>query len=100
MSRGRPPGPDPKKVFRIVKTLTETGDWVWIRELSRKSKLPLTTVHYYLEKHLNRFIDEINTAQFISYEEGGKYPRIRLVKIKDGISFEKIMKWLRFKEKI
>ena len=100
MSRGRPPGPDLRKALLIAKVLIETKEWIWIRELSRKSNLPLSTVHYYLEKHLNRFVEEINTSQFISYDEGGKYPKLRLLKIKDGVSLQNVVKWLKIKQKI
>jgi len=100
MPRGRPPGPDVKKALLITKILIETKEWIWVRELARKCKMPLSTVHYYLEKHLNRFFDEINTSQFISYEDGEKYPKLRLLKIKDGVSLQNVVKWLKIKEKI
>lgn len=100
MTRGRPPGPDLKKALLITKVLIETKEWIWIRELARKCKMPLSTVHYYLEKHLNHFIEEINTSQFISYTEKEKYPKLRLLKIKEDVSLENVVKWLKIKEKI
>jgi len=100
MPSGRPSKPDLKKVFTIVKTLENINTWTWIRGLSRKSKLPLSTVHFYLEKHLNRFIDEINTSDFLDYEKGENYPKLRLIKLKDGVTAEKAVKWFKIREKL
>jgi len=99
MLRGRPSKPDLKKIFIIVKTLENINNWVWIRELTRKSKLPLSTVHYYLEKHLNQFIEEINTEQFLNCEKGTNYPKLRLIKLKKGVTPEKAIKWFKMKDK-
>lgn len=100
MRRGRPKKPDLKKLFLIVETLKKVEDWIWLRELARRCNLPVSTVYFYLEKYLNPFIEEINTSQFISSFEEGKYPKLRLIKIKEEVSFEKVVKWVNIKEKI
>ncbi|MCD6226697.1 MAG: hypothetical protein J7J93_02795 [Candidatus Aenigmarchaeota archaeon] len=100
MLRGRPSRPDLKKVFIILKALEKINNWVWIRELSRKTKIPLSTLHYYLEKHLNQFLEEINTEQFLNYEKEKNYPKLRLIKLKDGVTTEKAIKWLKIKDKL
>ena len=100
MLRGRPSRPDLKKVFIILKALEKINNWVWIRELSRETKIPLSTLHYYLEKHLNQFLEEINTEQFLNYEKEKNYPKLRLIKLKDGVTTEKAIKWLKIKDKL
>ena len=100
MKPGRPSKPDMKKIFLIIKTLEKINNWVWIRELSRTTKISLSTLHYYLEKHLNQFIEEINTEDLLSYEKNKNYPRLRLIKLKEGVTAEKVVKWFKLKEKI
>ena len=46
-------GKDFNKVKRIMKVLLDNPDGIWLRKLSRDSKIPLSTVHYYLERYLN-----------------------------------------------
>ncbi len=100
MLRGRPSRPDLKKVFIILKVLEKINNWVWIRELSRETKIPLSTLHYYLEKYLNQFLDEINTEQILNYEKEKNYPKLRLIKLKDGVTAEKTIKWFKIKDKL
>lgn len=100
MTIGRPSKPDLKKVFTIVKTLENINTWTWIRGLSRKSKIPLSTLHFYLENHLNSFIDEINTGEFLNYQKEENYPKLRLIKLKDGVTAENTIKWFKIKEKL
>lgn len=100
MREKKPPKPDLKKIFLIIETLKKFEDWIWLRELARRCKLPVSTVHFYLENYLNPFIEEINTSQFISSIEEGKYPKLRLIKLKKGVSFEKVVKWMNIREKL
>ena len=100
MKKKRGLKPDLKKVFLIVETLKKVEDWIWLRELARRCNLPVSTVHFYLEKYLNQFVEEINTSQFISSFDESKYPKLRLIKIKKEVSFEKVIKWMNIKEKI
>lgn len=68
---------------------------IWIRKLSRESKISLSTVHYYIENYLDKFIESSGAKS-----ENGKYFGIRVIKLKPGIikrlksgdSLEKIFK--------
>lgn len=93
--RGRPAGPDMDKIRRIINVLLNNPEGIWIRGLAKQTKLPLSTVHYYLENHLNDFITNIGAQ-----DEEGKYFGVRLVKLKKGVkshmengtSLKKLMK--------
>lgn len=44
---------DKDRLNKIIKIVEKSGEGgIWIRELSRQSKIPVATVHYYIKKHL------------------------------------------------
>jgi predicted transcriptional regulator len=46
-------GPNEKKLETIMKIIRSTkSNGIWIRELARQTNLPLTTVHFYINKFL------------------------------------------------
>lgn len=71
---------DFKKIKRIIAILLNNPDGIWLRKLSRDSKLSPSTVHYYLDGILSNVIDNIGAR-----DEDGKFFGIRLIRLKNGI---------------
>jgi len=70
-------GPDQEKINKILKVLSESGEGgIWIRELSRQTKIPFTTVYLYLHKYLGNKID-IKDMEF-GVVKSGKFKIVRL----------------------
>jgi len=65
------------KVVRILSVLQQYPDGLHIREISRRTGIPVSTVHYYFSRHLEKYVDEI----VIGPKEN---PFVRLVKLKKG----------------
>jgi DNA-binding IclR family transcriptional regulator len=71
---------DLKKIKRIIRVLLANPDGIWLRKLSRESKLPLSTVHYYLEGTMANMVENIGAR-----DEEGHFFGLRLVRLKNGI---------------
>jgi len=87
---------DFKKIKRIISVLLKNPEGIWLRKLSRDSKIPVSTVHYYLEGILRNFVDNIGAV-----DDEGKFFGVRVIKLKNGIfnqlssgNFEKTLKKL------
>ena len=72
--------PDFKKIKRMVRVLLANPDGIWLRKLSRESKLPLSTVHYYIEGIMANMVDNVGAR-----DEDGHFFGIRLIRLKNGI---------------
>ena len=72
-------GPDPRKVKKIIDILSQSGKkGIWMRELSRQTNIPFTTVFYYLYNHLQ---DEISIEDMkFGLARSGKFKVVRLKK--------------------
>ena len=68
------------KIKRIVDVLLENEDGIWLRKLSKESKIPVSTLHYYLESILSNIVDNIGAR-----DESGKFFGIRVIKLKTGV---------------
>jgi len=55
----RPPGPDPKKVEKIIDVLRESKNGLWVMEIARRSGIPKSTVHRYLRHYLANWVEEV-----------------------------------------
>jgi len=73
-------GQDFNKIKRIMKVLLRNPDGIWLRKLSRDSKIPLSTVHYYLERYLNNMINNVGAR-----DEEGKFFGVRVIKLRNGV---------------
>jgi len=71
---------DFEKIKRIIKVLLNNPDGIWLRKLSRDSKIPLSTVHYYLEGILGNFVDNIGAM-----DEEGRFFGVRVIRLKNGV---------------
>jgi len=75
-----PQTPDFQKIKRILRVLLPNPDGFWLRKLSRKSKLPLSTVHYYLEGSMANLVENIGAR-----DEEGHFFGVRLIRLRNGI---------------
>jgi len=80
-------GFDIEKIAKIWKVLEDSGDWLHIAEISRRTCIDECTVRWYLDRYLNKAIDE---------ERIGPKIKLRLVKLKNDIEFESFIKALSF----
>ena len=71
---------DSEKIKRIIKILLENPDGIWLRKLSRESKLPLSTVHYYLEGQMANLVENIGVR-----DEEGHFFGVRVIKLRNGV---------------
>lgn len=75
-------GPDKRKINKILKSLKGVGkEGIWIHELARQTKIPVSTVHWYLTKIIN---DKV-IVKPLSFG-GAKTSHIKIVKLR---KFEK-----------
>ena len=72
-------GPDIEKINKIMDILAQSGKkGIWMRELSRQTSIPFTTVFYYLYNHLQ---DEISIEDMeFGLARSGKFKVVRLKK--------------------
>lgn len=78
--RGRPSKPNEEIMKRLYQVLLNAEDWLWIREISRRSRLPEATVRRYMNIHMTDMIEEVDAGEDLS-----KVIKIRLIKLKPGI---------------
>lgn len=64
-----------KKIIKVLKSVGKRG--IWIRELSRQTHMPVSTVHYYLNKHLKDKI-EIKNVKIGKFS----HKQMKLIKLK------------------
>ncbi len=82
-----------EKIGKVIFVLKEAEDWIYIREIARKTEIHPQTVSNILNKYLNSFI---LTQNFNEYGF-----RIKLVKIKDkNTDLEKLLRYLNIVNKI
>jgi hypothetical protein len=72
-------GPDKEKINKIIEVLTRSGKkGIWMRELSRRTGIPFTTVFYYLHNYLQDKIS-IKNIEF-GLGKSNKFKVVRLKK--------------------
>ncbi|RLJ02908.1 MAG: hypothetical protein DRP11_02325 [Candidatus Aenigmatarchaeota archaeon] len=74
---------DFQKIKALISVLRQYPDGIWLRRLSRESKIPLSTTHYYIENVLSSLIDNIGAR-----DSEGNFFGIRLIKLKPGIKHQ------------
>ncbi|MBU5574860.1 MAG: hypothetical protein QXF15_03030 [Candidatus Aenigmatarchaeota archaeon] len=95
MKRGRPLGPDIKKIQLILDVLYQYPSGVWLRQISKISKLPVSTVHFYLSHYFEPFIENIGFKT-----ESGRYLGFRLIKLKRMVNAADIFAYINLKRSI
>ncbi len=78
--RGRPSKPNDEIMKRLYNILLQAEDWLWVREISRRSNLPESTVRRYLNIHFADMIEEMDVGEDLS-----KIVKIRLVRLKPNV---------------
>jgi len=82
-----------KNVIKIVKCLLEAKDtWLWYREVARRSGLNHTTVSRLIDKYLKESV--------IEQEGVPPFLKIKMVRLKPGVSAKSILNYLAVKRKI
>lgn len=84
-------GFDIEKLTKIWNALAQSGDWLHIAEISRRTNIDEATVRWYLNHYLKNAIDEERIVPFI---------RLRLVKLKPNIDINSYIKALNFIEEV
>ena len=67
--------PDQNKIDKILNVLHQHKTGIWIRELARQTKLPVSTLHFYLYKYVKDI--EIKNLEF-----SGRIGQYKIVKLK------------------
>jgi hypothetical protein len=73
-------GKDTTKINKIINVLLKYPEGVWIRRISKESKLAVSTVHFYIDSVLSDLIENIGAK-----DKKGKYFGLRIVKLRPKI---------------
>jgi hypothetical protein len=95
MQKGRPEGPSVEKLMSIMSILQAYPDGIYLRMLAREAKLPLSTVHYYLEKYLESFIDSTGYRR-----PDGKAIGIRMIKLKKEVTVADVLRHYKVRKEL
>ena len=88
-NRGVGKGFDIAKLSKIWSVLAQTGDWLHVAEISRRTGLNECTVRWYLDHYLNNAIDEERIVPSI---------KLRMVRLKPNIDLRSYVKALKLIE--
>lgn len=89
---GRPKGPDINKIALILRVLKQYPDGLWLRNIAKVTKLPPSTLAYYVNRYFNVFIDSLG----FSNPETDKFIGLRIIRLKEAkknVSVEEVMKY-------
>jgi len=82
-----------ENVIKIVKCLEQSKNtWLWYREIARRCNINHKTVSRLIEKYLKESV--------IQQEGVEPFVKIKMVKIKPGVSINNILRFLAVKQKI
>ena len=96
--RGRPSVFNARKVWAILQVLQQYPDGVWLRQLAKEAKMPVSTVSYYLDRVFEPFVDSIGFRR-----PSGQYIGLRMIRFKPGkknVSVKDVMNYQRVKASI
>ena len=79
-----------RNIFTVVRCIGQAGNWIWYREIARRTKLHHKTVARIIETYLTMFIETQEVEPF----------KVKMVKLKPGTDLEKVAKFLSLKEKL
>ena len=74
-------------VAKIFKVLKDAKGYIWIREIARRTNLNHKTVSRLLSKYFTPFLE----VQYLPF-------RIKLVKLKDNIDFNRFINYWKIKK--
>lgn len=80
-----------ENVIKIVRCLKESEEgWLWVREISRRTRLHHKTVSRLIDKHLSMFIETQTMEPF----------NVHMIRLKTGSDVNAIFRFLTIKERI
>jgi predicted DNA-binding transcriptional regulator YafY len=79
-----------RNILKIVECLNNAKDWMWIRQIARKTNLHHKTVSRLIDTYLSIFIEEQSLEPF----------KIRMIRLKEGVSLDSIHRFFVLKEKL
>jgi len=80
-------GFDIEKLTKIWNVLAQSGDWLHIAEISRRTNIHEATVRWYLDHYLKNAINEERIVPTI---------RLRMIRLKPNIDLNSYIKALKF----
>lgn len=84
-------GPDGEKIARIWAVLARQKDWMHVSNIARQTHIHEATVRWYLDNYMTKAIEETRIDPSI---------RLRLVRLKPGITFNEFLKALELIQRI
>lgn len=80
-----------ENIIKIVKCLEEANEnWLWIREISRRTNLHHKTVSRLIRNHLSMFVEQQTIEPF----------NLTMIKLKPGTDINGIFRFLSVMEKV
>ncbi len=79
-----------KNVIKIVKCLEESKDWIWYREIERRTGIHHKTVSRLIDMHLSMFLETQEMEPF----------KLRMVRLKPNTDVNVVLRYLAVKNKI
>lgn len=95
---GRPSGADPRKILMMLNVLKKYPEGIWFRRISAETRIPVSTVFYYLERFLEPFIENIGYKN-----DSGRFIGVRIVRLKSGkenITLNEVLLYLKVKSNL
>jgi len=84
-------GVDYQKLKKIWQTLAESGDWLHINEISRRTGINNVTVRWYIDHYLTNEIEEQKLSGTI---------RVRFIRLRTTANLTNLLRYLKTVEKI
>ena len=97
--RGRPGGPDPKKIMLIVKILYDNQEGLWLREIANRARLHPSTVSHYIETFLAPIVEDRKLGEEKPILRMIRLKPLVIEKISQGESLPNILRYLKLMEK-
>jgi hypothetical protein len=80
-----------ENLIKIVRCLKEAeGGWLWVREISRRTKMHHKTVSRLIDRHLGMFLDTQTMEPF----------NVQMIRLKPGTDINAVFRFLTVKEKL
>ena len=93
---------DKKKISKLLRVLIKHPEGLWLRQISKDTKIAPSTVHYYINQTLSEIVENIGVK-----DKKGKYFGLRIVRLKPKIienaekgGLENIFHFLKLSKKI
>ncbi|MEM7820922.1 MAG: hypothetical protein QW751_01825 [Candidatus Aenigmatarchaeota archaeon] len=92
--RGRPSKLDPRKVWAILQVLQQYPSGIWLRQLAREAKIPVSTVNFYIDRLFDPFVESIGFRRPDNRFLGPRIIRFkpgkRTVTVKDILNYQQV----------